>query len=87
LNTINSAAASADLVTVRLVRSSGQWSVEIHDDQRTRFTVCSRDKASPEPPTDTAATLLLNTHSVLVPDGAVWTRRASGILEARARRI
>ncbi|MFD7342416.1 hypothetical protein ACFV98_41665 [Streptomyces violascens] len=83
MSTITSAGTSADLVTVRLVRASGLWSVEIHDDERTRFTVCSRD----EPPTDTAATLLLNTHSVLVPDGAVWTRRAPGTLEARAHRI
>ncbi|MFJ4741253.1 hypothetical protein [Streptomyces sp. NPDC088775] len=87
MNTITSAASSADLVTVRLIRASRQWSVEIYDDQRTRSIVCSRDEASPEPPTDTAATLLLNTHSVLVPDGAVWAHRAPGILEVRAHRI
>jgi hypothetical protein len=79
--------AAAELVTVRLTLATEQWDVEIHGLQGTRLTVISREQASAEPPTDTAATLLLNTHGVLVAEGAVWICRAPGVWETRAHRI
>ncbi|MFI5749047.1 hypothetical protein ACIBBE_24645 [Streptomyces sp. NPDC051644] len=87
MSTITSAAAAAKLVTVRLALAPGQWDAEIHGLQRTRFPVCSRDEAPVEPPTDTAATLLLNMYGVLVTEGAIWTCRAPGVWETCARRI
>lgn len=76
----------AEFVTVRLTRTMWRWHLEIHDGRGGWAPVCDRSKAPFEPPTDQAATILLNTFGLLIPQGTVWTG-ASGVWESRARRL
>ncbi|MEU1827171.1 hypothetical protein ABZ502_32685 [Streptomyces abikoensis] len=76
----------AEFVTVRLTRTMGRWQLEILDGRGGWAPVCDRGEAPLLPPTDQAATLLLNKFGLLIPDGAAWTG-ASGVWESRARRL